>query len=88
MPLLDSEAVTEKGRVLKSHLSLEYLCKSLPKTSLLLKGLSGCGPECATLLFSNTSSNLHGLIACLTSGGRFLEPGPALILMLYTQACC
>lgn len=88
MPLLDSEAVTERGRVLKKRLLLDYLCQSLPKPSFLLKGLSGCGLDCATLLFSNTSWNLHDLIACLTSGGRFLEPGPALVLMLHTQACC
>lgn len=88
MPLLGSEAVSEKGRVLKNHLSLHYLCKSLPKTSFLLKVLSGCRPDSATLLFNNTSSNLPDLIACLTSGGRFLAPGPALIFMLYTQAHC
>lgn len=86
MPL-DSEAVTEKGKVLKNHLSHCCRCKSLPKTSFLPKDLSGCGTVCATLLFSNTSSNLPDLIACLTLGGRFLVPGTALIFMLYTEGC-
>lgn len=62
----DSEAVTEKGRVLKNHLSLHCLCKSLRKTSFLPKDLSSCGPVCTTLLFNNTSSNLPDLIVYLT----------------------
>lgn len=57
IPLVDSEAVPEKGRVQKNHLSLGCLCKCLPKTSFLTKDLSGCEPVCATLLFNNTPSN-------------------------------
>lgn len=43
MPLLHSEAVTEEGRVLKSHCCLR---KSLLKMIFLLEELPGCGPGC------------------------------------------